>query len=283
MQPQLPTPLDILVVLDDTTAMQPHLPRRGIDQLGIIPYIYNGAPDVRWAVTTSTTGTLRTSAAVPTGIIEERVDFTDGTLHTNYNDFPTAVASLTNVGAASTAPNAVLDSIQRAIATPGFARKDSGVGVFVLSAGDDASPNDPLTYASFAIPNPVMLSTVIADAAPRISAFADAIPRRYAQPMDKYNMESLTVFSWLFKPIDNTDYCLPVTASREEGRFDCELFTSHEQVVSLLPECGAEALGAPDACWQIIEEPSCASGRGLLLGGPYMQYRPRIIGRCAVD
>jgi hypothetical protein len=54
-------------------------------------------------------------------------------------------------------------------------------------------------------------------------------------------------------------------------------------VGNLLPECDGEALCNSKACWQIIEEPSCASDRGLLLGGPYSQYRPRIIGRCAVD
>jgi hypothetical protein len=68
ISPALPTPLDVLVVLDDTTAMASHLPRvpNPANLGGVLVGIYNGSPDVQIAVTTSTTGTLRTSPNGPT-------------------------------------------------------------------------------------------------------------------------------------------------------------------------------------------------------------------------
>ena len=163
VQPILPTPLDVLVVLDDTAAMANHLPRPGVDQLGILELIYNGAPDIRIGVTTTTTGTLRTSATAPEGLIEHRRDFGDGKLHMNYaGSLSYAIGSLTTVGSSSTAANQILDSAQRALATPGFVRADSSVGVFVVTATDDASPGDVSSYTAGvqAHGRPIMISGV---------------------------------------------------------------------------------------------------------------------------
>lgn len=283
-----PTPLDILVVLDDTTAMANYLPRPGVDQLGIFPFIYNGAPDIRVAITTSTTGTLRTSPTVPDGYVEHRLDFGDGTLHTNYNGtLSYALGSLTNVGATSTAPNEVLASAERALATPGFVRDGSGVGILVISGADDASTGDPATFAAGvqAHGNPTMVSTIYADAdpIPRLRAFADALPLRWLVTMSDYNMEALTVFSWLWPPQANPDWCLPVRATKVSGNYDCEMFMADAPTTHMLPQCNGDIWTASDACWSILEEPSCRSGLSVGFGGGFSMYRPHVIGRCATN
>ncbi len=288
LQANKPTPLDVLVVLDDTTAMANHLPRPGVDQLGILPLIYNGAPDIRVAVTTSTTGTLRKSAVAPEGFVEHRLDFGDGTLHTNYNGtLSYALGSLTNVGAASTAPNEIFASAQRALVTPGFVREGTGVGILVVSAADDASTGDPATFATAvqAHGNPTMVSAIYADGDPvaRIRAFADALPLRWLVTMSAYNMEALTIFSWLWPPTENSDWCLPVAATKIGNTYDCEMFMADAPTTLVLHQCNGDVWTASEACWQILEEPSCTSGRSVGFGGGFTMYRPHVIGRCRVD
>ncbi len=284
MQARLPTPLDVLVVLDDTPAMASHLPRPGVDQLSILPLIYNGAPELRIAVTTGTSGELVTSPIVPTGILEHAIDLTDGSLQTNYTgSLQTASASLTNVGAASTGPNALLAAAQHALATPGFVRDGDGVGIFIVTAGDDASPGSPLDYAAAiqAPGHPTMVSVVDAVPTGRLSAFADALPYRSEMAMSASDMEALTVFSRLFRDDETLDVCLPITAAATNGQYDCDVFGTYDHVVTELPACTGDPWQASAPCWQISAEPSCASDQMLLLGGPFTMYRPHVIGRCA--
>lgn len=288
MQANPPTPIDVLVVLDDTTAMADHLPRRGADQIGILSLIYNGAPDIRVAITTGTTGTLRTSPAVPAGFIEHRIDLTDGQLKTNYSgDLQTAIASLTNVGASKTAPNALLASTQHALETPGFLRDGVGTGMIVLTATDDASTGDPATYANaiLAHHSRAMVSVVNADPAPRLGAFADALPFRSFWPMATYDMSALTVLAQLWKP-ENHDYCLPIRPALVNGDYDCDIVTEYQHITMAQPRCDGEFISTWDSdqtCWQVLPEASCGSGLALVLGGPFHHYHPRVIGRCAVD
>jgi len=284
MQARLPTPLDVLVVLDDTPAMASRLPPPGVDQLSILPLIYNGAPELRIAVTTGTSGELRTTAALPTGILEQAIDLTDGSLQTSYTgSLQTATDSLTNVGAASTGPNALLAAAQRALATPGFVRDGDAVGIFIVTAGDDASLGSPLDYAAaIQMPgNPTMVSVVDAVPTQRLGAFADALPHRSEMAMSAYDMEALTVFSSLFRDDETGDICLPITAAATNGQYDCDIFGSYNHVVSPLPACMGDPWQASVTCWQISVEPSCGSGQMLLLGGPFTRNRPHVIGRCA--
>src|SRR5690606_9827804 len=126
--------------------------------------IYNGAPDLQIAVTTSTTGTLRVSPAVPSGVIKHALSFEDGELKTNYQGtIASALSSLMDVGADSTLPNAVVASTQLALET-NFVRPSSGLGILVISAADDESIGDIANYADaiHARPNDVMLSAVVA-------------------------------------------------------------------------------------------------------------------------
>lgn len=288
IQPNLPTPIDVLVVLDDTTAMTDHLPRRGVDQLGILALIYNGAPDIRVAVTTGTTGTLRTSTDVPAGFIEHRLDFADGTLHTNYSgSLQTAAASLTNVGVSKTEPNALLAAAQHGLETPGFLRDGVGTGMFMVTASDDASVGDLSTYAS-AIANGkrAMVAVVNAGAVPRLGAFADGLPFQSFWPMETYDMSALTVLAQLWKPTNRDSSCLPVRPAVVDGDYDCEIVTEHEHITLSQARCEGDWLSSWNSaktCWHVLPDESCSSGLALVLGGPFHYYQPRIIGRCATN
>lgn len=279
IQSATPTPLDLLVVLDDTTAMASHLPRNPPPGQVTVPiYFYNGAPDVRIAVTTSTTGTLRTSSAVPTGIIEHRVRFEDGTLATNYSGtLIDAVGSLMSAGTSSNAPNAPLAATEKALQTS-FARSSASLGIMISTAGDDESPGDVATYATtlHAKKERVALSVVYAEPGQRLQAYADTFANRRMTPASEYSMQAVEVFASLLS-VPPPDACFPIATPDATG---CQLFTSHEHVVTPLPMCAGEALGTDTACWQMIADGGCASGLAILLGGPYRQFHPQIFGRC---
>lgn len=279
LQPVLPTPIDLLVVLDDTTAMTTYLPRNPPPgQLTVPIAFYNGAPDVRIAVTTSTTGTLRTSAAVPSGVIEHRLDFEDAQLHTNYSgDLVDAIDSLMNVGTSSTAPNAVLASAELALHSYS-PRNSAGLGILISTAGDDQSPGDVATYANtIRARGHAAISVVHGEPVQRLSEYADAFAERRMLPMADYNMTGVEVFTSLFRDGIPSDACFPFAPSDVES---CQLFTSHDHVVRPLPLCLGSAYESARPCFELRADDQCSSGWVLLLGGGYSSYHPRIIGRC---
>ena len=198
-----------------------------------------------------------------------------------------AIGSLTTVGSSSTAANQILDSAQRALATPGLVRADSSVGVFVVTATDDASPGDVSSYTAGvqAHGRPIMISGVYADDAtiPRLSALADGIPLRTLRTMSAYNMEALTSFAQLWPNTPYSDRCMPITAARIDGDYDCEMFMAKDGVTRVLPRCAGDVMTAPEACWQLYDDSSCNNGLYLAIGGGFSMYRPHVIGRCAVD
>lgn len=275
------TPFDLLVVLDDTAAMENHLPREpSPGQIGVPVHFYNGAPDVRIAVTTTTTGTLRTSALVPSGIIEHTVSFEDGALRTSYTGtLADAIASLVNVGTSSTAPNAVLANTISAL-NGGFVRDGAAVGILLSTASDDESPDEVASYAAavHAAASRVGVVVVNANPVPRLSAFADAFATRKVMPMDQYNMSAVEIFAGLFW-VTPPPACFPLAPPDATA---CEVFTSYNEVVNPLPACTASAGESTTPCWAIIEDASCPTGHALLLGGGYQMYHPQLLGQCQV-
>jgi hypothetical protein len=284
----LPTPLDVLVVLDDTTAMASHLPRvpDPANLGGVLEAIYNGAPDLRIAVTTTTTGTRRVSAAVPTGVVVHARNFEDGSWDKNYTgSLASALSSLMNVGATSTSPNAVIASTQLAL-DDSFVRESSSVGILMVSASDDQSTEDVAAYAEAiqAKGNPALVSAVYSGPALRLAAFVDAFAYRHVVPIESFNMEAISIFAQLFDDV-TSDGCLPLAAaqaSNDGDLLDCDLFTSHNDVVHPLPMCSGSAWEAAAPCWQTIADTSCSSDRAILFGGGYRIYHPRIEGNCGV-
>lgn len=278
ISPALPTPLDVLVVLDDTTAMASHLPRvpNPANLGGVLVGIYNGSPDVQIAVTTSTTGTLRTSPIVPTGVIVHKFDIESGSLVTNYQgDLATAIGSLMNVGTSSTAPNTIAASAASALDNT-LVRDDSGVGILMVSASDDASSDDVTTYADaiYANGNRVLVSAVYDAPSPRIAQFVDAFAYRYTMDFASYNMEAISIFAQLFQH-DTVDQCVP-PAALAEGELTCQMSTSYHDNASALAECNGDVFQSEVPCWKLVDEVSCNSGKLILFGGPYRYYHPRV-------
>ncbi len=282
IEPALATPLDILIVLDDTPPMAAHLPRvpPPDNVAGVLTAIFNGAPDLRIAVTTSTTGTLRTSASVPDGILEHRLRMTDGLLVQHYQgDFATALGSLMNVGADSELPNAPLASAAQAITAPDFVRERSSVGILLASASDDASPGSPASYAQAiqeAHGNAMLVSAIYPEPSQRLAAFVDGFGHRMVTPIDAYDMEAVSIFAQLFADV-STDACFPIAPTDSS---ECELFIAHEQEVHPLRACFGSAWASILPCYEMIADASCPSGTAMLLGGGFSLYHPGIFGRC---
>jgi hypothetical protein len=216
LEPALPKPLDVLVVLDDTTAMASHLPRNPPPgQITVFAAYYNGAPDIHVAVTTSTTnGVLRRSSQVPGGVIEFRRDFTDGSIATNFQgELIDAIASLMNVESSSMQPNAVLASATTALES-GFLRDDAAVAIVISTAGDDASSGEARTYADaiLALGHVTGVTIIHADAVARLGAFIDSFGARKMTPMNEYYMGAIDALAGLVyqqPPLT----CLPIPHS----------------------------------------------------------------------
>jgi hypothetical protein len=282
---ELPTPLDILVVLDDTTAMAPHATDgpEPANLGGVLVAIYNGAPDVRIAVTTTTTGTRRVSPEVPSGILQHTVKMSDGTLETSYTgSIGTALASLMSVGASSTEPNAAFASAQSAL-DGDFVRPGAGVGILLATASDDASADAPASYAT-AIQghgNPVLVSAAFLDPASRIDAFLAEFGNRNEMQLPEFNMSGISVFAQLFDPQPNAS-CLPIEAEQyiDGSALACGVVAAHEGEVASVPRCDGEGDPEGPPCYRLLAEPTCESGRLLILGGPFRMYHPVIEARC---
>jgi hypothetical protein len=158
-----------------------------------------------------------------------------------------------------------------------------------FTASDDQSTQDATMYAAAirARGQPTLVSAVHAAPSERLTQFMNHFTYRWSTPLDAYNMEAISIFAQLFPPL-TFDGCLPVAAIDTDDRraglqLDCALVTSHEGTLQPLPMCTGSAFTATSPCWQPIEDPSCSSGVGLLLGGGYRVYHPRIEGRCAIE
>ena len=274
IDPKLATPMDVLVVVDDTGLAQTENIPAPANLAGVLEGIYNGAPDFRLAFTTSTTGALRTSASVPTGVIEHHVRMEDGVLATNYSgDLATAINSLTDF-TSSTGPNAVLASAVSASSADGFVRPDAALGILLVSNHDDASPDSPASYAAAiqARATKSMVSAVYQAPAERIGQFVAGMTRSYEEQIDQYNMEAISSLAGMFEP-RAAESCFPLAVADAS---ECELATAYNQVSIPLPVCGDASV----PCFQLVADTSCSSGWTITFGGPYRYYHPTVIGRC---
>jgi len=277
---QLPTPLDVLVVVDDTSVAQTGRIPDPANLAGVLEGIYNGAPDLRIAVTTTTTGTLRTSPIVPGGVIEHAVRMEDGLVDKNYSgELVTAVGSLLGFDA-TTGSNTALASTVLALDNGALVRDDAALGILLVSATDDASADAPGVYAAAiqAHATRTMVSVVDQQPAERIGEFLGAMTLRYETPIDAYNMEAISAFAGMFDPIAN-DSCFPLAIA---SAGDCELASAYQMVSNPLPACTGDPSAASSPCFMFVSDASCPSGWSILYGGAYRYYHPAIFGRCSL-
>jgi hypothetical protein len=288
LREELPDPIDLLVVLDDTTAMVPHLadgPAAG--PLGEVwTPMYNGAPDVRIAVTTTTTGQRRTSASAPQGFIEHAVRMSDGGLTTNYTgDIGSALGSLMAVGASSQSPNRIFASIDSAL-DGDFLRAGSGLGVLIVTASDDESTEDVATYAAKirGSGRATAASAMYVDPVVRLPAFLAAFNSRHVSPLEPNSTSDDYSFVSLFRP-QPVAKCVPDTASAyiSGTQLDCAVVTAHEGVERALPYCDGDPWQADAPCYQLLADELCISGKLFLFGGPFRMYHPAANVYCESD
>ena len=310
--PEQPAPkLDILFVIDDTTAMAAHqdaltgLP--GELEAQLTTTILNVASYHLAVVTTDAAGggVLRRSDAVADAFIVHDDGYA-GPDHNYDGSLADAFASLVPASAASTAANQPLETMQLALgaaANAGFLREDAALGLVTITASDDASSATVAEYASAlkaveADPTNVVAIGIYPPGAPRLDAFHAQFPNRsetHSIDVASY-ADALGLFAQLFKT--TLDYaCNPAPADLDPVapglQWDCSFVSVLDGVEHLLPQCGDEVTGP---CWELVT----ADPQNCTLPGAWLHlqtrgftasssaaaygdwYHPEIRGQCVV-
>ncbi|HEX5062283.1 MAG TPA: hypothetical protein VFV99_23090 [Kofleriaceae bacterium] len=311
----LPPKLDILFVIDDSTAMASHqtplaaMPAQ-LEQL--VSGTYGDAVNYHIGVVTTDAasgGNLRTAAGINGTFIVHENTFTGAT--TNYQgSFATALGSLFPSSATSTASNQPLATMRAAlentVANAGFLRSEAYLGVVTISATDDTSGGGAAAdYAAFlksskTDPTSVIVSGVIDASATRLNAFHDEFPNRTAKTSiagTDYG-SALELFGQLYRTV------LGYACNKEPAdvdpttpgpQYDCA-FVWVDQIDGhtehRLPPCVG---GDTSGCWEIVvADPSICTDpstkahlqtRGFTTspskyGDP---FHPTIRGQCLVN
>jgi hypothetical protein len=265
-----PPKLDLLFVIDDTTAMQSHqqplaaLPAQ-IEQM--INGAYGISASYHMGVITTaaaTSGALRRSQAFGGAFIVHDNTFT-GPANNYQGTLASALSSVWPGEALSTASNQPLGTIRAAVdnnpANAGFMRSAAYLGIVTITASDDASLGATEDYASFlkatkADASSVVASAIIRPDASRLTTFHAQFPNRsVVQSIDATDYaEAFSIFTQLYKT--TLGYaCAKEPADLDPevpgAQYDCSFVWIEAGVEHLLPQCkGAGADTAP--CWEIV-------------------------------
>lgn len=293
-----PPKLDVLVVVDDTTAMAPYQA-----QLDAVPAAaetalvgVNGSqPDVRIAVTTTAgAGTLR-----PTGLSDPFIAQSFDVRYrptTNYTgSLAAAFGPLLDVGATSTSPTKPLEAAKAALAAnPTFLRDSSYFALVVMTVGDDTSSESVATYASgFKASRADSLNFLFSASydppATRLDAFAAELPNRAfvndvttTQLSDTFLFANLSVRTVLGVPCVRVP--LDVDAATAGDQYECDINAYYEDdSTEVFRQCTA---GMTEPCYAFEIEPLTCSEAGygeLVVRNFPSRYRPTIRGQCVVE
>jgi hypothetical protein len=303
--------LDLLFVIDDTTAMASHqtalqaLPamvEAGLaSSTGVVAHYHLGV------VTTdsATSGNLRTSSSVQGTFINHDEGTFGGSPNNYTGSLGAALTSLFPSSATSNAQNRPLATMRAALdanaANAGFRRSDAYLGMVTITASDDASSGTPEEYASFlktaqSDPTNVIVSGVIPSGASRISTFHAQFPNRNdVSSIDSTDYSgALDMFAQLYKttlgyacnkePAD-------VDATTPGPQYDCSFIYLDGSAEHLLPQCG----NTSQPCWElVVADPQICTDpatrahlqtRGFTSstsasGDP---YHPEVRGQCVVN
>jgi hypothetical protein len=263
--------LDMLFVLDDTTAMQSHqqplaaLPAQ-IEQ--VISATYDSAANYHFGVitTNATNGNLRRSDAVNGSYILFDNNTFGGTTINYQGTLASALASLWPSSSASTASNQPLEVTRAALggnaANVGFLREDAYLGIVTITASDDASLaaiSDYVAFLKATKPDPtrVIVSGVTPPSAARLTTFHAQFPNRNeVLSIDATDYSTaLTIFTQIYRttlgyacnkePAD-------VDPDQPGGQYDCSFVsvsTIDGRTEHLLPPCNGVVTGP---CWEIV-------------------------------
>jgi hypothetical protein len=263
-----PPKLDLLFVIDDTTAMASHqqplaaLPAQ-IEQM--INSAYGIPANYHFGVITTdtaTNGVMRKSSQVAGAFIVHDNTFT-GPANNYQGSLASALSSLWPSGAAGTASNQPLATMRAAldnnVANAGFLRDDAYLGFILISATDDASLGAIENYATFikeakTDPSNAIVSGVIPPSASRLAAFHAQFPNRNeVESIDATDYAgAFSIFTQIYRT--TLGYaCNQEPADLDPdlagAQYDCSFVWVSDIGERLLPPCkGGDA--AP--CWEIV-------------------------------
>jgi len=260
--------LDLLIVIDDTTAMAPYAER-----VAMLPDLIETALrpeyDLRVAVTTNG-GALRAPAGSPDPFLATRLGFDLARASSFDRSLADALRPLTSVGAASAGGSQPLAAVRAALdGNPGgFLREDAALGIVIVTASDDASPDAVSDYATWieerkASAYDVMVSVIHVNDSPRLDSFLTLLsaPESVDVPLDSGDPSAaFTAFEaairsiipgicWIASDLD------PETAG---AQYDCTVSADVDGRELLLRPCSGEQDDDP-LCWRLVPSgPECS-------------------------
>jgi len=260
----IPPKLDLLFVIDDTSAMASHQ-----QALGALPMqleqtlqgAYASVANYHIGVVTTSDANLRRSTAIPDPFIVHDNTFS-GPANNYQGSLASALASLLP-GAAATTANQPLATMQAALgsnpANAGFLRGEAYLGVITISASDDASAGGIIDYASAlkatkSDPLNVVLSGVFDPNNPRLGAFHAQFPNRSDMETIASGdyVGALEIFTQLYRSVLGYA-CRNEPADLDPDlpgpQYDCSFVSIDGGVEKLLPQCGTSVT---QPCWEIV-------------------------------
>lgn len=303
--------LDLLFVIDDTTAMASHqtalqaLPamvEAGLaSSTGVVAHYHLGV------ITTDAAsgGKLRTSSSVQGTFINHDEGTFGGSPNNYTGSLAAALGSLFPSSAASNAQNQPLATTRAALDSnafnAGFSRSDAYLGIVTISASDDASSSTPEEYATFlksaeTDPTNVIVSGVIPASATRLQTFHAQFPNRndvssidasdYSGALDMFAQIYKTTLGYACnkEPAD-------LDATTPGPQYDCSFVYIDGTAEHLLRQCGTTT----GPCWEfVVADPQICTDPALRAhlqtrgftsstsssGDP---YHPEVRGQCVVD
>jgi hypothetical protein len=265
-----PPKLDLLFVIDDTTAMASHqapLAALPAQIEAMINSAYGIPANYHFGVVTTdaaTNGVMHTSSQVLGAYVVHDNTFS-GPANNYQGSLASALSSLWPSAAASTASNQPLATTRAALdgnlANAGFLRDDAYLGFIMITASDDSSLGAIDDYAAFvkaskSQPTNAIVSGVIPASASRLGAFHAQFPNRNEiESIDATDYaNAFSIFTQIYKttlgyacnaePVDlDPDLAGP--------QYDCSFswIEAGNGIEHLLPQCKGDVV-AP--CWEIV-------------------------------
>lgn len=275
-----PPQLDVLVVIDDTSAAAPYSNR-----LATLPSVIEntyvsingGTVDMHIGVTTD--GTLRHVTPSGASYASIRTDF-DLLRMTNFTGtLGEAMTSLTNVGTENPAPFQPLAAVRRVLEEnpDAFLRPNAYLGIVIISASDDASPDRVTDYAAWLKsvkpdPNNIVVIGITASPSARLDELFAQFPYRayvgsitdgdYLAPFMNLRLLIRTIIPGLCMHVSDVDLDTP------GAQYDCTVTTWIRGSPQVLPPC---KLAGDQLCWSLIDSSQeCGPEIGFTPVKPYM-------------
>lgn len=256
-----PPQIDILLVVDDTTAMAPYR-----DQVALLPSIIadafpsmgDGLVDLHIGMITNDGALRRTHpngqpfVAIRTELDLQRTTNFQGTLEE-------ALGRLTSLDALHEGASTPLAAVQHVLDsdTEGFVRENAPLGIVFMTATDDASPGSVLDYAASykaakSDPASIIVTAITAQPVPRLDELFAAFPHRnkmisidddYRPVFELVGNQIWTILPGMCWRASDVD---PVTPGPQ---YDCTVTATIDGEPRDLPPCQIEG---DQLCWRLV-------------------------------